>query len=123
MERLSNSRLSLEAAELARDTGKYDEFHHAVFAAYFTHGKDIGDKRVLLDIASDTGIDVNELDAALRDNRYAGRVDQGSSEAKRLGVTAVPTFFIEDLPPITGAVSEERFREALESVSKRRPLG
>jgi len=35
-ERLSNSRLALEASEFAREQGKFHSFHNAVFRAYFT---------------------------------------------------------------------------------------
>lgn len=119
---LSNSRLSLEAAEYARDKGVYDDFHHAVFEAYFSDGKDIGDKNVLMECASRVGLDLDELSAVLDAGRYGPRVEEGSREARRLGVTAVPSFFIDDLPAITGAVAEERFREALESVAGRRKL-
>lgn len=119
---LSNSRLSLEAAEFARKQGMYDDFHHAVFTAYFTDGLDIGNKNVLLEIGERLGLDRVALDDALESGEFAEAVRQGSEEAKRLGVTAVPSFFIEDLSAITGAVAEERFREALKSVESRRPL-
>lgn len=112
---LSNSRLSLRMGEFARDAGVYDAVHHALFKAYFTDGRDIGDMDVLLDLARQCGF-ADALQAALDSGQYLDRVKQGSEEARQRGVTAVPTFFIEGLPPITGAVSEERFREALQSL-------
>ena len=122
MKWLSNSRMSLEAAEFARDKGAYDAFHHEAFKAYFTDGIDIGNMQELLSIAERLDLNTTELESALKDGTFTERVKQGSEKAKQLGVTAVPSFFIEDLPVITGAVSEERFREALDSLSKRTPL-
>jgi len=114
---LSNSRLALEAAEFARAKGCYQPLHNALFKAYFSDGEDIGDMAVLLELASNNGLSADELEAALDEGRYSIQVTEGSVEAKRLGVTAVPSFFIEDLPVITGAVSESTFRKALQSLT------
>ena len=118
MDKLSNTHLSLEAAEYARDQGRYDEFHHNTFKAYFSDGKDIGNMEVLLEVAKESGLDADELQAALTDKRYAERVSNGSKSAKESGVTAIPAFFIEGGDSITGAVSEDRFREALQSIAE-----
>lgn len=117
LEYLSNSRLALEAAEYARDMGVHDAFHKKVFEAYFTHSQNIGDEDILLGLAEDCGLSAAELGATLRDGVYSERVKAGSRMAKQLGVTAIPAFVIEDLPIVTGAVDEVRFREALDTVS------
>ncbi|WP_419786022.1 DsbA family oxidoreductase [Pseudodesulfovibrio sp.] len=122
MERLSNSRLALEAAEFARDAGHYKDFHHAAFRAYFTEGRDLGDRDVLRAIAKECGLDVAAMDVALEDRRYSERIDQGDEEAERLGVKAIPCFFIEDQPRLIGAVSEKEFRERLKQAANGRKL-
>ena len=114
---LSNSRLALEAAEYARDKGRYDALHHAVFKAYFSDGEDIGDMGVLLTIAASCGLDTGELERALDEGHHSIRVSQGTDQARQRGVTAVPTFFIEDAPAITGAMAEKRFREVLREIT------
>ena len=116
--RLSNSHLALEAAEFARDAGMYDDFHNRMFKAYFTDGRDIGDRDVILDEAARSGLDVQELKIALDENRYAGRVEDGSRAARAAGVTAIPTFLIEGQPPITGAVHEDIIRKALHAAAR-----
>lgn len=113
---LSNSRLSLEAGEFAREHGRYDAFHHNIFKAYFSDGEDIGDMNVLLEVAKHSGLDPKELEEALDEGRYSVQVSQGSDEARKAGVTAVPTFIIEGHPPITGAIHEDKFREVLQSI-------
>ncbi|WP_319582925.1 DsbA family protein [uncultured Pseudodesulfovibrio sp.] len=111
---LFNSRLSLEAAEFARDAGRYHDFHGRMFRAGFTEGRNIGDMAVVLDVAARTGLDPDPLKQALIDHRYAARVAEGSIKAKEAGVTALPTFIVEGQPRITGAVDESVIRKALQ---------
>lgn len=118
MRRLSNSNLALQAAEFARDHGAEDDFHTRMFTAYFTHGKDIGDLELVLAEAKECGLDTAELRAALTEGRYAKRVAEGSARARFAGVTAIPTFVMEGVPPITGAVNETLFRRALEAATR-----
>lgn len=119
LDMLSNTRLALEAAEFARGKGAYHVMHNELFKRYFRDGQNLGDRQVVLTAAERCGLDVDELKAALDTGVFADQVKQGSVEAKRLGVTAIPAFFIEGLPPITGAVSEDRFREALASLREK----
>lgn len=114
MEMLRNTRKALAAAEFARDHGRYDAFHHAVFKAYFSHGRDIGSVDILMDIASSCGLDGNLLASSLESGIYLERLAEGSTKARSMGVRAIPAFFIEDQPAITGAVPEARFRDILD---------
>lgn len=113
---LCNSRLALEAAEFARDMGRYGVFHDAVFKAYFTDGRNIGDKQELLDIATSIGLEPAALGRALDEKQYGERVERGSILAREKSVTVLPSFFIEDLDGIIGATSETTFRKALQGI-------
>ncbi|WP_207262782.1 DsbA family oxidoreductase [Desulfovibrio sp. Huiquan2017] len=115
MTTLSNSRLALEAAEFARDAGRFHEFHERMFRACFTEGRNIGDMEVILDVAVRSGLDPAGVGEALTDHRYAARIKDGSARARAAGVTAIPSFFIKGQPPITGAVDEAVLRRALET--------
>ena len=116
---LSNSRLALEAAEFARDAGRYPAFHGRMFRACFTEARNIGDMDVILDVGARTGLDVPALTEALADRRYGPRVEDGSKRARETGVTAIPTFIIEGQPPVTGAVNESILREKIEAAMER----
>ena len=50
-ELLMNSRLSLEAAEFAKEAGAGEAFEERVYRAYFQEGQNIGDRGVLGDLA------------------------------------------------------------------------
>ena len=51
------SRKAFETAFFARESGRFDVVHRAIFKAYFEDGIDIGDTDALLDIAATCGID------------------------------------------------------------------
>jgi len=113
---LSNSRPALLAAEFAREQGKFQAFHDAVFAAYFSFGLDIGDLDVLRQIASDVGIDADALAGAVKSGKHLPMLERTKEDAARLGVTGVPTFVINDKRTIVGAQPLDVFRKTLRSV-------
>jgi len=122
MTRVSNSRAALEAAEFARDAGLFHAFHRAAFRAYFTEGRDIGDRSVLRAVAESCGLDPAGLDKALDQGRYKERLRAAREEGDRLGVKALPCFFIADQPRLVGAVSEDTFREQLQAAANGKTL-
>ena len=104
------SRKALEAAEFARERGRYGAMHNALFRAFFEEGRDIGDVEVLLDIGGSVGLDREGLRVALDEGRYTEKVVADERLATRLGVDSVPTMFVtregaslEEAEKITGA--------------------
>ena len=110
---LSNSHAALIAAEFARDRGKFQEVHEAIFAAYFSRALDIGDPAVLSDIVQEAGIEPSLLAEAVKDTTYAARLQQAQKMASDAGVTGVPTFVIDNKRTIVGAQPLDVFRKAL----------
>ncbi len=114
---LSNSRLALQAAEFARDNDRFDPFHTALFAAYFSHGLDIGDLDVIRRIGRDAGLDSQAMSCELLSGTYLPRLMEAQKESARLGVTGVPSFFIGDKKKsVVGAQPLDVFRKILRSV-------
>ncbi len=113
---LSNSRSALIASEFARDQGRYDAFHQNIFHAYFTEGLDIGKLKVIADVAGKSGLDEKETLLAVRDSRYASRLDEARKEGELIGLTGVPLFIIENKYQITGAQPMETFRDLLDKI-------
>jgi predicted DsbA family dithiol-disulfide isomerase len=111
--RISNSRMSLEASEFAKEHGMFDQFHRALFQAYFSQGMDIGDLEVLAQIGHESGLDRDSLAQALKTGKYLPRIEDMRKEAIRLGVNAAPTFIIEDRDRIVGAQSIDVFKKKL----------
>jgi len=113
---LSNSRLALEASEYARDHERYDPFHERVFRAYFTDLLEIGNLKIVLGLAQEVGLDPVDLNDALEIGFYTCLIEEGSQEAARCGINAVPTFVINDTDTIVGALPLETFRERLKRI-------
>jgi predicted DsbA family dithiol-disulfide isomerase len=113
---LSNSRLALMASEYARDLGQYDLFHKNIFHAYFTEGLDIGNLKVIAAVSGKSGLDEKETLSAVRDDRYASRLNETRKEATLIGLTGVPLFVIENKYKIVGAQPIETFRDLLDKI-------
>jgi len=110
---LANSRLALEAAELATECGKAEVFEERVFRAYFTENLNIGAQGVLAELAEEAGLDRDELNLALESNRYSQRLKHNARLAHQRGVDGVPTFFVGEYP-LVGAQNEEVMRQILQ---------
>ncbi|MFB6123309.1 MAG: DsbA family protein, partial [Haloferacaceae archaeon] len=67
-------------------------FDEAVFDALWVDGRDVGDADVLADLATDVGLDGDELRAAVDDADLRDRVFAQFRDARERGVTGVPTF-------------------------------
>ena len=113
---LSNSRLALMASEYARDLGRYDLFHQNIFHAYFTEGLDIGSLNVIADVAGKSGLDEKETLSAVRDGRYASRLNETRKEGNLLGLTGIPLFIIDNKYQFVGAQPMETFRYYLDKI-------
>ena len=114
---LSNSRMSLEASEYARDVGKYEPFHERMFYTYFTESKDIGSLDVLSESAHICGLDADEVVQALKERRYAHRLEETRQEAGRISLTGVPTFIINGRFKVVGAQHTTVFKDLLKRIT------
>ena len=91
-------------------------FDDAVFEALWAEGRDVGDRVVLTDLASDVdGLPEDAVETALDDDDLHDRLDDCFAEARRSGVTGVPTFAF-DGHAARGAVPPEQLRRLVEGV-------
>ena len=115
---MSNSREALEGGEFAKEHGRYKAYHEAVFRAFFTDCLDIGNRKVILDVARKVGLDAIALDAALEENIYLPRLQETTRKAKEKWITSAPTFIIDGYGNISGAQPIDTFRSALREVKE-----
>lgn len=94
--RIYSSRLAQELAKWAEFQGKGDEFHHAVFRAYFADGKNIGKADELAALAGFIGLSADEARDVILTRRFREAVDSDWVRSHEFGITAVPTFIIND---------------------------
>ena len=91
-----NSRLAQELAKWAESQGKGDEFHHTVFRAYFVDGKNIALTDELVALAASIGLPTDEARQVILTRSFREAVDADWARSHAFGITAVPTFIIDD---------------------------
>jgi predicted DsbA family dithiol-disulfide isomerase len=89
---ISNTRRVLAIAELARDRGRLEAFREAGMVGYWREGRDLEDDADLRAIAAGVGLSPDEALAAADNPAMLARVDGRQADARRLGVTGIPTF-------------------------------
>jgi predicted DsbA family dithiol-disulfide isomerase len=90
-----NSRLAQELGKWAETKGKGDEFHNAVFRAYFVDGANIGRTEVLTHAAKAVGLSMLQAGEVLTFRTFQEAVDEDWSLSRRMGIAAVPTFCLD----------------------------
>lgn len=108
-----HSRLAHEAAKWAEKQGHFEEYHFAVFRAFFQHGKDIGDREILKGLAADLQLDANSLQAALLRGEFTAAVLADEEKARRIDVRAVPSFVVAGKVLAAGVQTVGSLRELL----------
>lgn len=102
----------------AAGQGRQMALNHALFAAHFTDGRDMGDHGVLADCAAAAGLDRAEAAALLASDAFAREVRAEEAYWRREGVQAVPTFIINGAYVISGAHPPEALERALGRIAQ-----
>jgi predicted DsbA family dithiol-disulfide isomerase len=95
------------------------EVEQRLFRAYFTDNLDVSDHGVLARLAADAGLDDTGAADALATDAGADEVRAEEARAAELGITAVPTFVIEDRWAIPGAQDVDTFVQVLRRAAER----
>jgi len=107
------SRPALEVAEYAKEQGKFDQFHLAVFKAYWEEAKNIGLRSVIREIVEECGLDADEVERCLDEGRYTQAIQTQSEEAKRSGINGIPAYVVGGFL-IEGVQPYQFFQRAVE---------
>lgn len=89
----------------------------ALFAAYFTEGRDPSDREALIDVATQAGLDPVRAREILESDRYADEVRERQRFYGERGVQAVPSVIINDKYLIQGGQPVEVFEQALRQIA------
>ncbi|HHH43526.1 MAG TPA: DsbA family protein [Gammaproteobacteria bacterium] len=113
----TNSRSALLLAEAAKyiDRDLFYRLHKRLFEAYFAQGKNIGDRDCLRELALETGMEAQQVEAAWGDAGVAGRLQHYRKAAEDLNVRATPTYFIGE-QRLDGAVPVAQLARAARAV-------
>ncbi len=110
---LDAHRLIWFAGRRGASDGVQDAAMEAVFAAYFTQGRDIGQAEVLAECGAEAGLDRAEVLAFLGSELAAAEMLAADRAAREAGVNGVPSFFLDGYGLLSGAVPAEQMAEAL----------
>ena len=110
-----NTLYALEATEYAQQQGKFLEFHHAAYKAYWEDRKDLGDLAVIEGLAKAVSLDSAELLERLQSHYYSSTVMGQYQQALQYGIRGIPTFLVDNLL-FTGAHPYEIFQSAMKRV-------
>lgn len=97
--------------------GRQYALKRALFAAYFTDGRNPGDHEVLADAAGRAGLDVEAALEVLASGRYADEVRADEERWREADIHAVPAVIIDDRYMISGGQPAETFERALRKIA------
>jgi predicted DsbA family dithiol-disulfide isomerase len=115
-DRISRTPNSFDAHRLigyARTEGKQDAVVESLFRAYFTEGQNIGDRRVLAELAAGVGLDRAEVEGFLESDQGADDVRREQERGRRLGIDGVPHFLFNGKVALSGAQEPGTILEAI----------
>ena len=92
----TSSRSALQLAEAAKTVGAavFYRLHARLFEAFFSAGRNIGDRDCLRSLALDAGMTEAQIGSAWQDEVVGERLQHYLTAARELRVQATPTFFI-----------------------------
>lgn len=113
--RMPNTNAAHRLIRWAHGQGRQAQTVEALFAAYFTQGRDVGDPIVLSELAGAAGLDpMRVLDALSRDlDRDA--VTAETASARREGVVSVPFIVFDGRLSVMGAQPPERLVRVIDT--------
>ncbi len=114
-----NSRLALVAHKYAEAQGKGEAFHKAVMQAYWQQAKSIDDKSVLLDIAAQVGLPIDQFEEALSNPVFEDEVTADIDQAYEYGINAVPSMVFNNKYLLSGALPYSQLKQVVEQIQQK----
>lgn len=111
-----NTRKAHELLHHARAMGRQHDMAERLFRANFTEGQWLSRIDILVALAGEVGLDMDEARTALEEGRYTADVVTDERRAHAIGVNGVPFFVLGDKYAISGGQIAEYFLRALETL-------
>jgi predicted DsbA family dithiol-disulfide isomerase len=104
----------------AESQGRQRALKQALFAAYFTEGRDPSNREVLIDVAVQAGLDATRAREILDSGAYADEVRARERHYGQQGIQAVPSVIVNGKYLIQGGQPVEVFERALRQIATER---
>ncbi|NEQ96922.1 MAG: DsbA family oxidoreductase [Cyanothece sp. SIO2G6] len=115
--RMYNTFKAHQLLHWAKKYNKQTELHLRLFSAYFGEQKAVDDIQVLLESATQVGLDLEAAREVLDSNLYANDVKSIEAEWMRQGVHGVPAIILNQQHLISGAQSPDVFKAQIEDLA------
>lgn len=89
----------------------------ALFHAYFTEGRDPGDRALLVRLAAGAGLDAARAQEVLDSDEYADAVREREAFYQQHGIHSVPAVIVNERHLIQGGQPPEVFEQALRQIA------
>ena len=111
------------ASHCANEEGKFWEYHDTLYNHWTGENNGWASSDNLLEFAKQIGLDEAAFKECMSDERYTAVIEQSNSDAKTLGITGTPAFFVigsdNTVTKIGGAQPYEVFEKIFESQLKK----
>ncbi|MER5208688.1 DsbA family oxidoreductase [Streptomyces sp. NPDC002825] len=94
------------------------ELANAIYDAHFRDGANIADRAELVSLAERSGLDGDRVRTFLASEEGVAEVSDQVAEARRSGITSVPTFVFENGELLRGASTSEEILAALQRAAR-----
>ncbi|MDX1595840.1 MAG: DsbA family protein [Nitrosopumilaceae archaeon] len=106
-------------AHCANDQGMFWEYHDVLYNNWTGENNGWASSENLLKFANQIGLDVNEWSECMINSEYSERIAASNQDARTLGLTGTPSFFVIDsnnkVTKLFGAQPYEQFQRVFES--------
>ena len=107
----------------AQEQNAGDAMATVLFQAYFSEGRNVLDRDVLVECANEADLDSQEARTLLAGSEYSDEVRMSQQRAQQRGITGVPCYVFGEERSIMGAQSVETLTEALNAAAAEAPAG
>jgi predicted DsbA family dithiol-disulfide isomerase len=104
----------------AAGIGKAEEMKQKLMDLYFTEGADLTNQAVLVQAATDVGLDAEDVRAALESDQDVAEIEREVESAKEAGIQGVPMFIFGGKFAVSGAQAPEYLADAIERAAQDR---
>jgi 2-hydroxychromene-2-carboxylate isomerase len=89
-----STRLALKAALVAKDAGRFREYHYPTYRARWAFARDVSERDVVRELLAGAGLDADLALARAESPELDARLDRDTQAAIARGVFGVPTVFV-----------------------------
>jgi 2-hydroxychromene-2-carboxylate isomerase len=92
----SDTSLALRGALVAKDEGRFAEYHHPMYRARWEDPRDLSNSEVVHQFLASAGLDADAALARAESEEFKSRLKRDTAAAIERGVFGVPTIFVGD---------------------------